>query len=145
MYLFLVNVHIVSAIISSMPVLLFIPILIELRKAKGSRKVSLLAVYSKIVWVIKHAGHVLIASGVIQIWLGGWSLFTPWILASLVIILGALFFIARAFTPIIDEWKESSDQTNTRFLLFRLTRASVLYALIMMFVGYLMLAKPNLW
>ncbi|MGC5327487.1 hypothetical protein ACPW7N_18750, partial [Brevibacillus sp. SYSU BS000544] len=95
-------------------------------------------------WVIKHAGHVLITSGVLQIWVGGWSVFTPWILSSLVIILGALFFIARAFTPIINALLESGD-TDIQPLIFRLARASFLYALIMIFVGYLMLAKPSLW
>src|SRR5262245_8560289 len=133
MYLFLVNVHIISAIISTIPVLLFVPILIELRGATASRRVVLLSIYSNIVWVIKHAGHVLITSGVLQIWIGGWSLFTPWIVASLVIILGALFFIARAFTPIINELKECVD-ANTGPLLLRLTKASALYALIMIFV-----------
>lgn len=144
MYLFLVNIHIVSAIVSTIPVLLFIPILIELRRATVSRRADLLAIYSKIVWVIKHAGHVLITSGVLQIWVGGWSVFTPWILSSLVIILGALFFIARAFTPIINALLESGD-TDIQPLIFRLARASFLYALIMIFVGYLMLAKPSLW
>ncbi|GAA3331802.1 hypothetical protein GCM10020331_089810 [Ectobacillus funiculus] len=61
------------------------------------------------VYLAKHAGHVLVISGVLLAVTGSWSWTTPWIVMTVFILLASLFFWHVHFSPTIRKFGETGE------------------------------------
>jgi hypothetical protein len=142
-YSFLLYVHIFSVILSIGPYFVLFPLLAKMRAAS----LDLLPVYIEpfrfTVRLTKHAGHILVTTGVLLTWLSPWTWNTPWILATVVIMVGSLYFIARAFSPLLRQLRAPHDDRS--MLIDKLKRALIYYVIITMAMMWFMVSKPNLW
>ncbi len=143
MYQWILYLHIVSVVVSIGPVMIFLPMINKMREADQTKILVLIDVFRSIVWGIKHAGHVLVTTGLLLMWMGGWGWKNSWLLATFIIIMGTLFFIARAFTPILNQLEQTGQDRSG--LIKRLTNATAGYIFIMLILLFLMVLKPNLW
>lgn len=102
-----------------------------------------LAVLRFVVWVSKHAGHVLVISGAVLWWLGRFSLWTSWIVIPVVILLLGLYFMARGFSPILDGLEKGAMDVSAGL---RKLRVSLWAYLIILLVSlWFMITKPEFW
>ncbi|MNI30143.1 hypothetical protein D3C73_839730 [compost metagenome] len=108
---------------------------------------SLLPLYMEsfrfVVRLTKHSGHILVTTGVLLIWLGPWTWKTSWVVATILVLVSSLFFLARAFSPILR--KLSAPDHNRAELMMKLQRALILYIVITMTMLWFMVGKPHLW
>lgn len=142
-YKLLLYIHISSVILSIGPFFALIPMISKLRSAEGPVQSIYLDAFRFVVRLSKHAGHVLVASGILLVAAGPWSWGTPWIVATIFMLVSSLFFFARAFTPAIRKIDErgqgKGDAVRT------LHRATWMYLFLLMVMLWLMVAKPVLW
>ncbi|TVY10111.1 DUF2269 family protein [Paenibacillus cremeus] len=144
MYHWLVFIHSVSAMVSIGPFFVLIPMLRKLHSADGALQSSMLDSFHFVVRLSKHAGHVLVASGFLLMWLGGWPWTTPWIAGTFAVLFGSIFFLARAFSPTIRKLRQSADQDRAA-LLKKLSRSLYVYLFVLFLMLWLMIMKPQLW
>lgn len=143
MYPWLVFIHSISAMVSIGPYIVLIPMLRKLKSSEGPVTDSYLDSFQFTVRLSKHAGHVLVVSGLLLMWLGDWPWTTPWITATFAILFASLFFLARAFSPTIRKLRE---QGNDRvYLVRKLSRALYIYLFVLFLMLWLMMMKPQLW
>jgi hypothetical protein len=142
-YSLLLYLHIFSVVLSIGPYFVLFPLLVKIKKAPFDEIAVYLEPFRITVRLTKHAGHVLVATGIALIWLGPWSWSTPWVLTTVVIMVASLFFIARAFSPLMR--KLSAPHDNREQLTVKLQRALILYILITMTMMWFMVAKPVMW
>lgn len=102
-----------------------------------------LGTFRFVVWLAKHAGHVLVLSGVLLVLSGPWTWDTPWILMTLIILFCSLFFLARAFSPTLRKF--SDDGIDKNELSDKLQRAVWIYIALLMIMLWFMVVKPYLW
>jgi hypothetical protein len=145
LYPWLVFIHSVSALISVGPFIVLIPLLAKLRTAEGTLLYSYLDTFHFVVRLSKHAGHVLVFSGLLLLWLGGWPWTTPWIAATFVVLIASVFFMARAFSPTIRRLRGSAHDDDRAPLVLKLARTLYLYMTILFLMLWLMIMKPALW
>jgi|GEM_PF-262169 hypothetical protein len=143
MYPWIVFIHAVSAMVSIGPFILLIPLMRKLRSAKGPVFEAQLDLFHAAVRLSKHAGHVLVASGLLLMWLGGWPWHTPWIAATLAVLFASLLFMARAFSPTIRKLRQGSEGREA--LLAKLARSLYIYLTVLFIMLWLMIMKPGLW
>lgn len=143
MYHFILYLHIVSVVIAIGPIIIYLPLINRMHKLDESQLRVFVETFRSIVWGMKHSGHVLFTTGLLLVWLGGWPIGSSWIVATLVIVLGTLFFLARAFTPIIKKLETHPQERKEN--LQALTRTSWIYTLIMLVILVFMVFKPTLW
>lgn len=142
-YTSILYLHILSVVISIGPYFVLIPLL---RKIKDDEPVALrehLADFRFVVRISKHAGHVLVVSGVLLWWLGRFPMTTSWLVIPIVILLSALFFLARAFSPTLRALEAGT--IDREMAVARLKRALVAYIAILLVAMWFMVAKPKLW
>lgn len=142
MYKAILYIHVMSAILSIGPFFLLLPLVGRMSGTRGEARAIYIAIFRIATRLAKHAGHVLVASGVILIWSGPWTWDTPWIVATLLLLLVSLYFIARAFTPILRRLETSSDQE--RPLLRKLLRSIWIYLGLLALMLWFMVTKPSL-
>lgn len=135
--------HIVSAIMSIGPFFILIPLLSKLRASELHVQQAYLDTFRSAVRLAKHAGHVLVVSGILLVMEGSWSWTTSWIVVTILILLSSLFFLARAFSPSIR--KLSQPEANREQAMQKLTRAVWIYLALLMIMLWFMVAKPTLW
>ncbi len=143
MYLWLVFIHAVSAMISIGPFFVLIPMLGKLRKTEEPLLSSYLDSFLFVVRLSKHSGHVLVFSGLLLLWLGGWPWTTPYIAATFVVLFASLLFMARAFSPTIRRLRQP-DHDRVK-LVNKLTRSLYIYMFVLFIMLWLMIMKPALW
>lgn len=143
MYEWIKLLHVLSAVLSIGPYFVLLPMIPKLRKAEADQLKPYMDSFRFTVWLTKHAGHLLVISGVLLIWQGNWPWTTSWLVLSIAILMSALFFLARAFSPILKKLNEPGHDRNE--LVNKLQRALVFYLGIMIFVLGLMVLKPALW
>ncbi|UUZ79230.1 hypothetical protein LJK88_29030 [Paenibacillus sp. P26] len=143
MYPWLVFIHSVSAMASIGPFFILIPLLRKLQSSEGEVLEAYLASFTFAVRLSKHSGHVLVASGLLLMWLGGWPWSTPWIFGTFVVLFASLFFMARAFSPTIRRLRQPDQDRSA--LLRKLSRALYLYLAVLFLMLWLMIMKPALW
>lgn len=143
MYRWLVYLHISSVILSVGPYFILLSIIPKMREANQNQLQIYVGVFRSVVRLTKHAGHLLVITGVLLIWIGDWSWTTPWLLASLTILMSALFFIMRAFSPALRELLDTPAEKEKA--IHKLTKSIWVYIIIMLFVMWLMVMKPALW
>jgi hypothetical protein len=143
LYRILLYVHILSVIASIGPFFILFPLVKKLRNAAGAEMAAHLDTFRFVVWLAKHAGHVLVLSGVLLVLSGPWTWDTPWILMTLIVLFGSLFFLARAFSPTLKKFHDAGE--DKELLADQLKRAVWIYILLLMIMLWFMVVKPYLW
>jgi hypothetical protein len=143
LYRGLLYIHILSVIVSIGPFFILFPIIKKLRTAEGAEMNAHVGTFRFIVWLAKHAGHVLVGSGVLLLILGPWTWSTPWVLVTLIILFCSLFFLARAFSPTLRKFEEEDSDQN--LLADKLKKAVWIYLILLMIMLWFMVVKPYLW
>jgi hypothetical protein len=142
-YSFLLYVHICSVILSIGPYFVLFPLLTKMRSTSFDMLPVYIEPFRFTVRLTKHAGHILVTTGVLLTWLSAWTWHTPWILSTVVIMVGSLYFIARAFSPLLRKLQVPHDDRS--MLIAKLKRALIYYVIITMAMMWLMVSKPTLW
>lgn len=143
-YIFILYIHIMSAIVSIGPFFILFPVMNRLQKESETQVVhAYLTVFRFVVQLIKHAGHIVVISGILLVVSSGWTWSTPWIVATIILLISSLFFLARAFSPILRKFKEP--QENKEKLVQKLRRSTIIYLFLLLVMLALMVAKPTLW
>ncbi|MFB7138797.1 hypothetical protein ACFCYN_03950 [Gottfriedia sp. NPDC056225] len=143
LYRILLYIHIFSVILSIGPFFVLIPLLKKLRTSESAIQQGFLDVFRFAVRLAKHAGHVLVLSGVLLVMVGSWSWKTSWIVMTILLLVSSLFFLARAFSPTIRKFSQP-DQDQSR-LIYLLRRSIWIYIVLLMIMLLFMVVKPTLW
>ncbi|WP_071396204.1 DUF2269 family protein [Bacillus tuaregi] len=142
LYRIIIYLHVSSSIVSIGPFFILIPVLRKLRQTNEQNKEeAYLQMFLMVVRLTKHAGHVLIITGILLIWLGPWTWGTPWVIMTLVILFSSIFFLARAFTPKLKKFHENDAEKGK--LVNQLTRSLWMYILLLMLMLWFMVVKPS--
>ena len=142
-YKLILFLHVFSAVLSIGPFFVLLQMMKKLKRANSVEESTLLAIFKSIVRLIKHAGHVLVITGVLLIYLSSWSWSEPWILMTLLVMFGSIFFLANAFTPTIQKFQ--GEERNKPNLINKLKRTLWIYISLLMIMLWFMVAKPRLW
>jgi hypothetical protein len=143
LYPLLLYIHILSVIMSVGPFFVLIPMIGKLRTAENGARQAYISAFRFAARLAKHAGHVLVVSGVLLAWTGGYPWNTPWIVATVIVLLASLFFLARAFSPHL---RRLEDPEGDKEAAIRDLRRSVWIYLALLFIMlWFMVAKPGLW
>lgn len=143
LYSLLEYMHVLGVIFSVGPYAVFFYLMRVMKQADHGQPTERYALLRYVVWLSKHAGHVLVVSGFLLWWLGGYALLTSWILIPVAILFAGLFFMARAFTPVIQALEEGRGDREAA--LKKLRRSLYAYLLILLVSLWFMIAKPVLW
>jgi uncharacterized membrane protein len=143
LYTITLYLHILSAIIATGPLFGIFPLLNRMQKAPEDQLQSYVVAIQGVLRAVANGGHVLVPTGLLLIWFGGWSFTSSWILATIAIMLCSLFFMARAFKPSM-RFAQSDEFTKERFIKMVKT-ATYQYILLMGVLLWLMVDKPMLW
>ncbi|WP_090831991.1 MULTISPECIES: hypothetical protein [unclassified Bacillus (in: firmicutes)] len=143
LYSLLLYIHVASVIISVGPFFLLLSLVRKMKTTVGDVTQAYLDTFRFSVRLAKHAGHVLVASGVGLILAGHWTWTTPWILMTIIILVCSLLFLARAFTPTIRQFGEQNVDRDV--LVHKLKRAIWIYLTLLMIMLWFMVTKPVLW
>ncbi|WP_033542485.1 hypothetical protein [Planococcus sp. CAU13] len=143
MYTVILYIHIMSAALSIGPFFVLVPMIKRIRAADPQSLPVLIATFKSATRLVMHAGHVLVASGVLLIWQGPWPWHAPWILMTLAVMFSSVFFLARAFSPVLKKFSETdADQTA---LAEKLKRSLWIYIGLLLLMLWFMVDKPVLW
>lgn len=113
---------------------------------KGKNKEMIdtsLEVFQAAIRLVKHAGHVLVGSGILLVWQGNWPWTTSWVIMTIVVMVSSVVFLAKAFKPKIREFHAGTIDLDT--LIKKLKSAVWKYILLLLIMLWFMVAKPNLW
>ncbi|MCQ6276997.1 hypothetical protein JMM81_19155 [Bacillus sp. V3B] len=143
LYRFLIYLHVLSAIVSIGPFFILLPIVNKLHLTKGKEMDIHLGTFWFVVRMAKHAGHVLVISGILLILLGPWTWRTSWIVMTFMIMFGSVFFLARAFSPRLRKFPETN--ANKEELAAGLKRSLWMYIVLLLAMLWFMVVKPNFW
>ncbi|MGN7119008.1 DUF2269 family protein [Lysinibacillus odysseyi] len=142
-YKMIIFIHVVSAVAAIGPLFSIFPILKRMEKAEERDIKGMVEGLRGVVRAVSLGGHVLIISGIALIWLSGWSWKTPWVLATIILLIASLFFLAKAFKP---AWRiAEADYFHKETFIAVMKRAAILYITIMLMMLWLMVVKPQLW
>ncbi|MFX3673127.1 MAG: hypothetical protein ACE3JQ_01585 [Paenisporosarcina sp.] len=143
LYVAIIFIHVISAVISVGPLFVLFPVLHKMRGADSHIEKAYISVFRSVVRLIKHAGHVLVGSGILLIIYGPWSWFTPWIVLTITLMVISIFFLARAFSPTLKKFEEPYPD---KFLLVnQLHKSTWIYIILLVLMLGLMVIKPDLW
>jgi uncharacterized membrane protein len=139
----LLYTHILSAVASIGPFFVLIPTVKKLLVAELSVERAYLDTFRVAVGWAKHAGHVLVLSGIALAIVGYWPWNSSWIVMTVLILLSSLFFLARAFSPTLRKFNEPGHDKED--LVRTLSRSLWIYLALLMAMLWFMVAKPVLW
>jgi uncharacterized membrane protein len=143
LYESIVYIHVVSAVVAIGPLFSIFPILKRMEKAEERDIKGIVEGLRGVVRAVSLAGHVLVPSGILLIWLSGWSWKTSWVFATIILLVASLLFLARAFKP---AWRiAEADFFQKEAFIRVMKKAAVLYIAIMLVMLWLMVVKPQLW
>lgn len=143
MYTFIVFIHVVSAILSIGPFFVLFPLLNRMKGKSKEVLDSYLEVFQAAIRIVKHAGHVLVASGILLMWQGNWPWTTSWVIMTIVVMVSSIVFLARAFKPNIRLFQDGL--IDLHMLIQKLRRSVWLYIILLAVMLWFMVAKPNMW
>jgi hypothetical protein len=143
LYQIVIYIHVISVIASIGPFFILLPLVKKLKAAKESELTVYLDTFRFVVRLSKHSGHVLVGSGVLLVLFGPWTWGTPWIVMTLIILFCSLFFLARAFSPTLQRFRE--DEQSKEKLATKLNRTIWTYIILLMAMLWFMVVKPTLW
>lgn len=139
----IVFIHVVSAVIAIGPLFLLVPIIKRLRSAESTSEEAFLNIIRVTIRIVMHAGHMLVVSGALLILIGPWPWHTPWVIATLVVLLLSGVFLSTGFTRVLRNYNKPG--FNKESILSRLNRTSWIYIALMLIMLWLMVQKPILW
>ncbi|WP_391120398.1 DUF2269 family protein [Psychrobacillus sp. L3] len=143
MYKSIVFIHILSSILSIGPFFVLFVVLNQMKGKNGEVLVSQIEVFQTAIRIVKHAGHVLVVSGILLVWQGNWPWSTSWVVMTLVVMISSIVFLARAFKPKIRQFNAGIIDSNV--LIQRLRFSVWQYIFLLLIMLWLMVAKPNIW
>ncbi|WP_144509552.1 DUF2269 family protein [Bacillus sp. FJAT-22090] len=143
MYSFIIFIHVISAILSIGPFFVLFPLLNRMKGQNREVLDSYLDVFQAAIRIVKHAGHVLVVSGILLMWQGNWPWSTSWVIMTIVVMISSIVFLARAFKPNIRSFRAEAINLDT--LIQKLHRSVWLYILLLLVMLWFMVAKPHLW
>ncbi|WP_050180279.1 hypothetical protein [Domibacillus robiginosus] len=143
MYTFLLFLHISSAALSIGPFFVLLPLTKKIRTAQQEVLTAYLDIFRAAVRLVKHAGHVLVGTGILLIWQSGWTWGTSWVVMTVGVMAASIVFLARAFTPAIRGFYAGINTQSE--LAGKLYRAVWLYISILAIMLWFMTAKPVFW
>jgi hypothetical protein len=143
LYRFIIYVHVLSVVASIGPFFILLPMVKKLKAASGEELNPYLDTFRFTVRLSKHAGHVLVGSGVLLVLMGPWTWGTPWILMTLFIMFCSLFFLARAFSPTLKRFNDPDEDRGP--LTAKLKRTIWTYLVLLLAMLWFMVVKPSLW
>ena len=136
-------IHILSAVIAIGPLFAIFSMLKRMKQADEIVVYGIVEGLRGAVRAVSLAGHVVVPSGIVLMWLGGWSWQTSWVLATIVVMLASLLFLAKAFKP---AWRIADAAVFRKELFIKTVQmATVKYIAIMLIMLWLMVVKPQLW
>ena len=136
-------IHVLSAVVSIGPLFALIPILKRMEKARESEMSGFVQSFQSAITVVKHAGHVLVISGVMLIVISGWTWTTSWVLLTNVVMVGSIVFLARAFKPTLQTF--GTAQYNRLEFIVKLRKKTWQYIALLLIMLWLMVVKPTFW
>ncbi|MGH2319096.1 hypothetical protein ACRC6Q_15120 [Planococcus sp. SE5232] len=143
MYTFILYAHILSAVLSIGPFFVLLPLIKRMETAAGILLDSHITTFRSATRLVKHAGHVLVTTGILLIWQGPWEWGTSWIVCTLAVMIASVFFLARAFTPTLRQFgEEEADQLR---LVKKLNRSLWIYIILLLLMLWFMVDKPMFW
>lgn len=142
-YIIILYIHIFSVVLSIGPYFVLFPLLALIRRASFEQLPDYLEPFRITVRLTKHAGHVLVATGILLTWITAWTWKTSWIIATVLIMVASLYFIARAFSPLIRQLKAPHEDRD--YLVNKLRTALIWYVIITLSMMWFMVAKPMMW
>jgi len=142
-YPLLLFLHVFSVTLTIGPFFVLFPVAKRLRTAEMAELPAYLYTFQFSVRLVKHAGHVLVVTGILLALVGDWPWTTPWLLLTIILLVGSIIFLARAFTPTLRRFRE--DNPDRIALGNKLYRALWIYIALLLFMLMLMVTKPLLW
>ena len=142
-YTLLLYIHILSAILSIGPLFVVLTIVKKMRTAKHVEMPPYIQAFQGAITIVKHAGHVLVGSGILLMWRGGYPWTTSWVILTFLVMAGSIVFLARAFKPTIRTF--NTPAYNQQQFASLLHRKAWMYIALLLIMLWLMVAKPVLW
>lgn len=137
-------IHVISAVLSIGPFFVLVPMLKKMRFSENHDEMTAyVTTFSLAIQVVKHAGHILILSGLYILWQGGYSITSPFIMVTLALLIASLVFLARAFKPTMRTF--NTPQYNKEYFVNKLTKAVYIYTLLLLIMLWFMVTKPPIW
>lgn len=141
----LLYIHILSVIVSLGPFFVMFPVMSAMRAAEFPQLSQLITTFRFAVRLSKHAGHVLVATGALLVWETGYRWEDSWMIATLLVLLASLIFMARAFSPTLRKLAKPEHEADRTILIRKLYRAVWIYIGLLLILLWLMVDKPTLW
>jgi len=143
MYTFIIFIHVISAVLSIGPFFALFPLLNRMKDKNKEMIDTSLEVFQAAIRLVKHAGHVLVGSGILLVWQGNWPWTTSWVIMTIVVMVSSIVFLARAFKPNIRAFHAGTIDLD---MLIKKLKSNVWkYILLLSIMLWFMVAKPNLW
>lgn len=139
----IVFLHIISAVLSTGPLFVLMPIIKRLHGVDLTIETAYLSIIRVIIRLVMHAGHVLVFTGVVLMIVGPWPWFTSWVVMTVVVMGISAIFLATGFTRVLREINVPG--IDKKRLLNRLNKTSWVYIALMMIMLWLMVQKPVFW
>jgi uncharacterized membrane protein len=139
----LLYLHILSAIVSMGPFFALIPLVNQLRSPNASEQIAYFRMFRIAIQLGKHAGHVLVVTGILLVITGGWSWRTSWIVLTILILVSSLYFLVRAFSLKLRKLEEPGVERGS--IVRELRRSIWMYLILLLAMLWLMVTKPELW
>lgn len=142
-YTLLLYIHILSAILSIGPLFVVLTIVKKMRIASMDDMPPYIEAFKGSITLVKHSGHVLVASGILLMWHAGYHWNTSWIVLTFLVMFASIVFLARAFKPTLRTFNTPAFN-HLQFVLL-LHRKTWMYIVLLLIMLWLMVAKPVLW
>ncbi|WP_088006695.1 hypothetical protein [Indiicoccus explosivorum] len=143
LFSFVLFLHILSAVASIGPFFVLLPVLGKMKTADGVLLDSHIATFRAAVRIVMHAGHVLVGSGVILVWISPWPWYTSWVVLTLAVMFTSVFFLASAFKPVLVQF--NTPGADHAVLTAKLVRSVWMYIGLLLLMLWFMVDKPMLW
>ena len=141
--MFIVLIHVLSAVVSIGPLFVLFAILKKIRNADPAIETAYIVIFRSIVRLIKHAGHVLVGSGIVLVYSGPWPWGTSWIVLTIGLMVVSIFFLAKGFSGTLKKFVEPG--VDRLKLISKLYSSTWIYITLLVLMLALMVIKPTLW
>ena len=143
LYTFILYIHIISAIGSVGPLFVLLVLLSRMKKIDANDWNGYVQSLQGSIDVVRHAGHLVVISGIFLIVFGSWSFTHSWVVLTLILLVASLVFLASAFKPTMQTY--GSDAFNKEQFITTLQRNTWIYIILLLIILGFMVYKPILW
>jgi len=138
-----IYIHVLSAVVSVGPLIALLPLLGKMEKTEIDQLGGFVQAFQTSITVVKHAGHVLVISGVILIGISAWTWTTSWVVMTVAVMIGSIVFLARAFKPTLKTFGTATFHKDQ--FIAKLRKSTIIYISLLLIMLWLMVAKPTIW